>query len=75
MHVFDAHFQIFDPRFLLVPNRGFTLRPFRVQGYLSRTPPLAVWRGSVVAASFQGKGLDWLLAVLARLGPGWVGVA
>jgi predicted TIM-barrel fold metal-dependent hydrolase len=75
MHIFDAHFHIIAPGSSLIPNRGFIPAPFGVDEYLARVRPLGVTGGAVVAGSFQGEGQDWLIAALARLGPGWAGVA
>jgi predicted TIM-barrel fold metal-dependent hydrolase len=40
-----------------------------------RSPRLAITGGAVVAGSFQGLDQRWLLDALARLGPGFAGVA
>src|SRR5918994_1582460 len=52
--VFDGHLHIIDPRFPLVPNRGYLPEPFTVEDYLDRTRMLGLTGGVVVSASFQG---------------------
>jgi predicted TIM-barrel fold metal-dependent hydrolase len=71
----DAHLHVVDPRFPLVPNQGYVPPAFTVADYLNRVRPLGVVGGAVVSGSFQGHDQDHLLAALAELGPGFVGVA
>ena len=75
--VFDAHLHIIDPRFPLVASRGYVPEPFTVDDYRAATAGMNVVGGAVVAGSFQGGQTpwSWLPAALARLGPGFVGVA
>lgn len=73
--VFDAHLHIIDPRFPLIPNRGYLPAPFTVSDYIRATATLGVMGGAVVAGSFQGFDQDHLVAALAELGPAFVGVA
>ena len=75
VRVFDAHLHIIDPRFALVPNRGYAPAPFTVEDYRARTAGLDVAGGAVVAGSFQGEDPAPLLDALARLGPDFAGVA
>lgn len=72
--IFDAHFHILDPAFPLQPNAGFVPDPFAVDDYLTRVGPLGIAGGALVSGSFQGFDQTYLLAALARLGPGFVGV-
>ncbi len=72
--VFDCHFHVVDPRFPLIPNEGFLPEAFDVQAYLHATIELEVTGGVVVSGSFQGFDQSYLLAALAELGPGFVGV-
>lgn len=72
--VFDGHLHIIDPRFPLVPNRGYLPEPFTVEDYLARTSTLDVIGGAVVSGSFQGFDQSYLLNALERLGPSFVGV-
>jgi predicted TIM-barrel fold metal-dependent hydrolase len=72
--VFDSHFHVVDPRFPLIPNDGYLPDAFDVQAYLRSTTELHVTGGAVVSGSFQGFDQSYLLAALADLGPGFVGV-
>jgi predicted TIM-barrel fold metal-dependent hydrolase len=72
--LFDAHFHIVDPRFPLVENQGFLPDPFTCADYLAQARPLGVTGGAVVSGSFQGLDQTHLMATLAALGPGFVGV-
>jgi predicted TIM-barrel fold metal-dependent hydrolase len=74
--VFDAHLHIIDPRFPLVPNRGYLPEPFTVEDYLERAEALGltVVGGAVVSGSFQGFDQSYLLGALRKLGPSFVGV-
>ena len=72
--VFDSHFHVVDPRFPLIPNDGYLPDAFDVQAYRHATTHLEVTGGAVVSGSFQGFDQSYLLAALAELGPGFVGV-
>lgn len=74
--VFDAHFHIIDPRFRLVPNRGFLPAPYPCADYLGECAALGLQPegGAVVSGSFQAFDQDYLVAALAELGSGFVGV-
>ena len=72
--VFDGHLHIIDPRFPLVPNRGYLPEPFTVEDYLDRTRTLDLTGGVVVSGSFQGFDQSYLLDALERLGPSFHGV-
>ncbi len=73
--VFDAHCHIIDPKFPLVENQGYLPPAFPLEDYQARTRPLNITAGAIVSGSFQGYDQTYLRAVLARLGPRWVGVA
>lgn len=72
--LFDTHLHVIDPRFPLLPNDGYLPPPFTVEDYRARTSALGVIGGAVVSGSFQGFDQTYLLAALADLGPGFVGV-
>lgn len=72
--VFDSHLHIIDPRFPLVENQGYLPPPFTLADYRARARPLGVAGGAIVSGSFHGFDQSYLLAALAELGPGWVGV-
>lgn len=72
--LFDAHFHIIDPRFPLVPNRGFLPERYTAQDYLERMQDYDLRGGAVVSASFQAFDQDYLVDALGHLGPGFVGV-
>lgn len=74
--LFDAHLHIIDPRFPLVPNRGYLPDPFTYQDYLDRIDGLGlvITGGAVVSGSFQTFDQSYLIDALSRLGPGFVGV-
>lgn len=72
--IFDAHLHVVDPRFSLMPNRGYLPDPFTVEDYRAAVAPLDVRGGAVVSASFQGADQTYLRDALARLGPSFVGV-
>lgn len=74
VRVFDAHLHVIDPRFPLVPNRGYVPAPFTVDDYLRAARPLGVVGGAVVSGSFQGTDQAYLRAALGALGPSFVGV-
>lgn len=72
--LFDSHFHVIDHRFPLVANQGYTPPPFPLADYRAAASPLGVEGGAVVSGSFQAFDQTYLLAALAELGPGWVGV-
>ena len=72
--VFDGHLHIIDPRFPLVPNKGYLPNPFTVENYLEKTKTLDIVGGAVVSGSFQAFDQSYLTAGLERLGPSFVGV-
>ncbi|MFL0575689.1 amidohydrolase family protein [Brevibacterium luteolum] len=78
--VFDAHLHIIDPGFPLTANDGYLPDPFTVADYRQRIAGLPasagmeVVGGAVVSGSFQGFDQTHLVAALAALGPGFVGV-
>jgi predicted TIM-barrel fold metal-dependent hydrolase len=71
--IFDAHFHIIDPRFPLVPNRGFLPDRYTINDYRERTKDYDVQGGAVVSGSFQAFDQDYLVDALSRLGSGFVG--
>ena len=73
--IFDAHFHVIDDRYPLQPNAGFLPEPFPAVAYRAAAEGLGVVGGAAVAGSFQAFDREWLLAALAALGPGFVGVA
>jgi predicted TIM-barrel fold metal-dependent hydrolase len=72
--VFDAHVHVIDPRFPLIENNGYLPPPFTVDDYRDRMAGLDVTGGAVVSGSFQGSDQSYLVAALAELGSGGVGV-
>ncbi|HSO07154.1 MAG TPA: amidohydrolase family protein [Pelomicrobium sp.] len=74
MRLFDAHFHLIDPRFPLVPNDGYLPPPFTVADYRARMRGADLAGGAVVSGSFQAFDQTYLVAALAELGPGFVGV-
>ncbi|MFJ9368077.1 amidohydrolase family protein [Nocardia sp. NPDC101769] len=72
--MFDAHLHIFDPRFPLVENEGYLPDPYTIAAYRKRMSRFDIDGGAVVSGSFQGTDQSYLLAALAELGEGWVGV-
>lgn len=72
--LFDAHLHVVDPRFPLVANDGYLPPAFTAADYLAAAKPLGVRGGAVVSGSFQAFDQDYLVAALAALGPGFVGV-
>ncbi|MDP8971730.1 MAG: amidohydrolase family protein [Actinomycetota bacterium] len=72
--VFDGHLHIIDPRFPLVPNKGYLPDPFTVEDYLEKTKTLDLVGGAVVSGSFQAFDQSYLIDALERLGPSFVGV-
>lgn len=74
MKVFDAHFHIIDPRFPLVPNRGYLPDRYTCEDYLERTEEYDLRGGAVVSGSFQAFDQDYLVDALSRLGRSFAGV-
>ncbi len=72
--IFDAHFHIIDPRFPLVPNNGYLPPAFTAGNYRAEAQALNIGSGAIVSGSFQAFDQGYLLAALAELGPGFVGV-
>lgn len=72
--IFDSHLHIIDPRFPLLPNHGYTPPPFSSEDYRARVRDLPLVGGAVVSGSFQAFDQRYLVAALASLGPGFVGV-
>lgn len=72
--LFDSHLHIVDPRFELQSNNGYTPPHFSCEDYRQRLRSLPMIGGAVVSGSFQGFDQQYLLAALANLGPGFVGV-
>ena len=72
--VFDGHLHVIDPRFPLVPNKGYRPDPYTVEDYLERMKTLDVVGGAVVSGSFQAFDQGYLIDALERLGPSFVGV-
>ncbi|MBB2903143.1 putative TIM-barrel fold metal-dependent hydrolase [Kineococcus radiotolerans] len=72
--LFDAHLHIIDPRYPLVPNDGYLPPAFTTEDYRASTATLGVIGGAVVSGSFQRFDQSYLLAALADLGAGFVGV-
>jgi len=72
--LFDAHFHVIDPRFPLVPNRGYLPDRYTVSDYRERMEGYDLRGGAVISGSFQAFDQDYLVDALQRLGPGFVGV-
>ncbi|WNC13714.1 amidohydrolase family protein [Brevibacillus brevis] len=72
--VFDSHFHIIDPKFPLIPNRGFLPEYFPFDEYAKRAKTLNIVGGAVVSASYQGYDQSYLREALKQLGAGFVGV-
>jgi predicted TIM-barrel fold metal-dependent hydrolase len=72
--LFDAHFHIIDPRFPLVPNRGYLPDRYTVSDYRERMEGYDLRGGAVISGSFQAFDQDYLVDALQRLGPAFVGV-
>lgn len=72
--LFDAHFHVIDPRFPLVPNRGYLPDRYTVSDYRERMEGYDLRGGAVVSGSFQAFDQDYLVDALQRLGPNFVGV-
>jgi len=72
--LFDALFHIIDPRFPLVPNRGFLPERYTLNDYRERTAAYDLRGGAVISGSFQAFDQDYLVDALSRLGPAFAGV-
>lgn len=72
--LFDALFHIIDPRFPLVPNRGFLPERYTLNDYRERTAAYNLCGGAVISGSFQAFDQDYLVDALSRLGPAFAGV-
>src|SRR6476620_374466 len=72
--LFDSHCHIIDHRFPIVPNQGYTPPNFPLEDYLAQAKPLGVVAGAVVSGSFQANDQTYLMDLLPKLGPAWVGV-
>jgi len=72
--LFDAHFHIIDPRFPLVPNRGYLPDRYTINDYQERLKDYDLQGGAVASGSFQAFDQDYLVDALSRLGSGYVGV-
>lgn len=72
--LFDAHFHVIDPRFPLVPNRGYLPDRYTVSDYRERMEGYDLRGGAVVSGSFQAFDQDYLVDALHRLGRNFVGV-
>jgi len=72
--LFDAHFHVIDPRFPLVPNRGYLPDRYTVSDYRERMKDYNLRGGAVISGSFQAFDQDYLVDALKRLGPAYVGV-
>lgn len=74
LKLFDAHFHVIDPRFTLVPNRGFVPERYTINDYRDRLAAYSLCGGAVISASFQAFDQDYLVDALSRLGDGYAGV-
>lgn len=72
--IFDSHFHIIDNQFPLVANNGYLPNEFTHKNYLERMEPYSVCGGTVVSGSFQAFDQSYLVTVLEKLGPSFVGV-
>jgi predicted TIM-barrel fold metal-dependent hydrolase len=72
--LFDSHCHIIDRRFPIVANQGYTPPHFPLEDYLAQARPLGVVAGAVVSGSFQADDQTYLMDLLPKLGPAWVGV-
>jgi predicted TIM-barrel fold metal-dependent hydrolase len=72
--LFDSHCHIIDHRFPIVPNQGYTPPNFPLEDYLAQAKSLGVVAGAVVSGSFQANDQTYLMDLLPKLGPAWVGV-
>lgn len=72
--LFDAHFHIIDPRFPLVPNRGYLPDRYTTNDYRERLKDYQLRGGAIISGSFQAFDQDYLVDALARMGSAYVGV-
>ena len=72
--LFDAHFHVIDPRFPLVPNRGFVPERYTINDYRERLATYNLCGGAIISGSFQAFDQDYLVDALSRLGPRYAGV-
>ena len=72
--LFDSHCHIIDHRFPIVANQGYTPPHFPLEDYLAQAKPLGIVAGAVVSGSFQADDQTYLMDILPKLGPAWVGV-
>ena len=72
--LFDAHFHVIDPRFPLVPNRGYLPDRYTVSDYRELMEGYDLRGGAVISCSFQAFDQDYLVDALQRLGSAFVGV-
>lgn len=72
--MFDAHLHVIDPAYPLVENDGYLPDPFTVGDYRAAVQNLGIQGGAVVSGSFQAFDQSYLVDVLERLGPTYVGV-
>ena len=72
--LFDSHCHIIDHRFPIVANQGYTPPHFPLEDYMAQAKPLGVVAGAVVSGSFQANDQTYLMDILPKLGPAWVGV-
>ena len=72
--LFDSHCHIIDHRFPIVANQGYTPPHFPLEDYLAQAKPLGIVAGAVVSGSFQAEDQTYLMDILPKLGPTWVGV-
>lgn len=72
--LFDAHFHVIDPRFPLVPNKGYLPERYTLNDYRERLANYKLVGGAVISGSFQAFDQDYLVDALSRLGPAFAGV-
>jgi len=75
MEIFDAHFHILDPRYLLFENNGYLPQPFTIEEYFDQKNELRITGGCIVSSSFQGFDQEYLIDSLTQLGSNFYGVA
>ena len=75
MKIFDAHFHIIDPKFLLVANNGYLPTEFTAEDYINRTDNYGITGGAIVSGSFQAFDQEYLIDALKTLGNDFYGVA
>ena len=72
--LFDAHFHVIDPRFPLVPNKGYLPERYTLNDHRERLAGYRLCGGAVISGSFQAYDQDCLVDALSRLGPAFAGV-